>query len=438
MPKVGAIVNILPIHPEPRPGHPPLSLEDGTATGIVRKIEGKWLLVRAANRDGWIKSEETGTSEQAMQRARVELARTPDDVVWLIRRGSLMMHSNRDQALADLDRAIGLDPKRAAAFSWRASVRSLRGELDLALADANRAIELDPKQARSFGLRSGIKDQKGDLDGALADLAEAIRLDPTRIFDYSFRARLWTKKGMPERAIAEFDEAVRRNPNNVGAILLRSDERLKRKEYDLALADAEEAIRRQPAEPAGFNTRAGIHRARNDREIEDLTEALLRSGQRWDFGSRILHRRRAEAFAAKKDYPRAIADYDQVIRLDPRDAGNFLSRGTARRQMGDIEGAITDFDEAIRLDPRSSSAYAYRGVCRMQKGQIDAAIADYPEGIRLNHPRVAGLYSLRSIAWIAKGDQDRARADHDEAFRLDPKGMTSVFDRVFKANPKIE
>src|SRR4051794_21248987 len=104
-PKVGAIVTILSIHPEARPGHPPLSLNDGTETGVVRKIEGDWFLVRTAGGEGWIRAEETGTNSQAMERAQFELARTPDDVVWLIRRGRLMTHSNRDQALADLDRA---------------------------------------------------------------------------------------------------------------------------------------------------------------------------------------------------------------------------------------------------------------------------------------------------------------------------------------------
>jgi Flp pilus assembly protein TadD len=40
----------------------------------------------------------------------------------------------------------------------------------------------------------------------------------------------------------------------------------------------------------------------------------------------------------------AIPHFDQAIRLNPRDAEAYTSRGIAWREMGDLSGAITDFD----------------------------------------------------------------------------------------------
>ena len=49
-----------------------------------------------------------------------------------------------DRALADLDKALGLDPKSAPALTARASIYLANGELDRAIADYDTAIQIDP------------------------------------------------------------------------------------------------------------------------------------------------------------------------------------------------------------------------------------------------------------------------------------------------------
>ncbi len=49
------------------------------------------------------------------------------------------------------------------------------------------------------------------------------------------------------------------------------------------------------------------------------------------------------------DFPGAIADYDEAIRLDPKDAAAYNNRGIAKRNLKDETGAKADFDEAKRL-----------------------------------------------------------------------------------------
>jgi len=59
------------------------------------------------------------------------------------------------------------------------------------------------------------------------------------------------------------------------------------------------------------------------------------------------------------------------------------------RQKGNFDRAITDFDEAVRLDPKSAFAVGSRGQAYRQKGQYDRAISDLDEAIRID----------RTIAW---------------------------------------
>ncbi|MCG9891774.1 MAG: tetratricopeptide repeat protein [Thermosynechococcaceae cyanobacterium MS004] len=72
----------------------------------------------------------------------------------------------------------------------------------------------------------------------------------------------------------------------------------------------------------------------------------------------------------------AIADYDQAIRLNPKDAEAYNNRGVTRRALGDNQGAIADYEEAIRLAPKDAAAYVNRGNIRSQLEDKQGAIID--------------------------------------------------------------
>ncbi len=100
---------------------------------------------------------------------------------------------------------------------------------------------------------------------------------------------------------------------------------------------------------------------------------------------------------ASAEYDKAIADYDEVIRLDPKDVFAYIYRGCAYERKGDYDKAIADYDEAIRLDPKGAKAYEIRGAAYHDKGDYDKAIADYDEAIRLD-PKHALPYN--GFAWL--------------------------------------
>lgn len=134
----------------------------------------------------------------------------------------------------------------------------------------------------------------------------------------------------------------------------------------------------------------------------------------------IHYSNRGNAYHAKGDEDRAISDYDQAIRLNPKFANAYGGRGNAYQSKGDNDRAMVDYNEAIRLDPKYIHAYNGRGNAYHAKGDDDRAIADYNEAIRLD-PTYKYAYNGRGNAYHAKGDDDRAIADYNEAIRLDPK-----------------
>ena len=91
--------------------------------------------------------------------------------------------------------------------------------------------------------------------------------------------------------------------------------------------------------------------------------------------------------AARCDGKAVDVDVAACTRLINSGAGkpsvNYNNRGTAYRKNGDWERAIADYTEAIRLDPKYTHAYNNRGTAYGGKGDMGRAIADLTEAIRL-------------------------------------------------------
>src|SRR3974390_3350298 len=161
--------------------------------------------------------------------------------------------------------------------------------------------------------------------------------------------------------------------------------------------------------------------------------------------------------AMKGQFDRAIADFDEAIRLNPS-ADAFYNRANAYAELGESDRAIADFDKAIRLNPKSAAAIEKRAAVIAIKsgrgGEQTGAIADVDEATRLN-AKDAGTLADRANAYYTKGDYDRAIADYDALIRLNPRDADALrnrgdayrnkgnydraiadFDEVIRLNPK--
>ncbi len=128
------------------------------------------------------------------------------------------------------------------------------------------------------------------------------------------------------------------------------------------------------------------------------------------------------------DLKGAIADYGQAIRLNPKNALAYASRGNVRYGLGDYKGAITDYDQTIRIDPKNVMAYNNRGAARSKLGDWKGEIADLGQAIQLN-PQLAGAYNGRGFARNELGDKQGAIVDYDQAIRIDPKNVMAYINR---------
>ena len=98
--------------------------------------------------------------------------------------------------------------------------------------------------------------------------------------------------------------------------------------------------------------------------------AIIQSGQETAKGLAAAFLNRGRGYAGKREYDRAIQDYDQAIRLDQNNAAAFSSLGNAYNRKHEYDHAIQDLDQAIRLDPNYASAFINRGNCLRRQARL--------------------------------------------------------------------
>jgi tetratricopeptide (TPR) repeat protein len=107
--------------------------------------------------------------------------------------------------------------KLASAYANRGYGYHNKHDYDDAIADYDAAIRLNPNDSRAYGNRGLTYGDKGDYDRAIADFSEAIRLDPNNADAYNGRGIAHGHQGDYDRAISDYDEALRLQPNGAGA-----------------------------------------------------------------------------------------------------------------------------------------------------------------------------------------------------------------------------
>lgn len=88
--------------------------------------------------------------------------------------------------------------------------------------------------------------------------------------------------------------------------------------------------------------------------------------------------------ARLNDWPGALADYDQAIKLDPNQPEAYLNKGALVLKQRDWRQARTLFDAAIQHRTRRPEfAYFGRAITNELAGDLAGALADYQKASEL-------------------------------------------------------
>lgn len=189
----------------------------------------------------------------------------------------------------------------------------------------------------------------------------------------------------------------------------RGTRRLVAKDVPGALADYDRAVAAAPGRADAYVDRSFGRKEAGDPQhaIDDLSQALTLGLADPAAGFYL----RAELRAIMKDFPGALADYDQAIALDRGFGHAYIGRGTARMETDDNAGALADLNHAIN---GKGDLYHYKDPFRVAP-HLGAIITKEfgKRGMEIGSSSEVPVtaYLARGRALLQKGDYERARPD---------------------------
>jgi len=176
-----------------------------------------------------------------------------------------------------------------------------------------------------------------------------------------------------------------------------------------------------------YKRRAALRNALGDVDgaIADYTAAMQRtSGE-----DAALYGVRSSLYLVKRDFEKALADSNQLLKLHPTAEVGYANRAAAKVYLGDLEGAIADCNAGLALNKSSSAAallYNNRGTAHRMRSEFSEALADYNLAMsaslsdrekKMVHP---SIITNQGILYYLQEEYEPARAYFQQAQNLNP------------------
>ena len=278
-------------------------------------------------------------------------------------------------------------------------IYAVRKEYEQALAESERAVALDPNNADSYFRQAEILSFAGRLEEALRSVEQAMRLNPHYPPMYLIQAGwAYNSTGRYEEAITALKTLLLQNPNFQSAYLQLAISYLAQWAFQLsqdpqtleqASAAAQRVIALNDSAPWGHSLLASVH-------------------------------------LCQKQYELAIAEMERAIALDPNSATLYAGLAEMLGWMGRPEEALQMVEQALRRKPGVVDEHLGSiGGAYYLAGRPEEAIAPLKQFVT-RYPNILGAHLGLAAAYSELGKDAEARAEAIEVLRLNPNYSLEV------------
>jgi adenylate cyclase len=301
-----------------------------------------------------------------------------------------------ERAFELAQQAVALDDSLPAAHADLGLVYARKQQSDQAIAEIERAIALDPNRADSYGMQAETLLIAGRPEEALRAVERAMRLNPRYPPIYLFTLGwAYLSIGRYAEATVTLKEGISRNPNLSNAHFLLASSYLGQWAFQLS-PDAQTLAQALAATQRGL---------------------ALNDSSPWGHG--IL----GYVSLYQQQYEPAIAEMERVIALAPNEAGGYAGLAEMLSRVGRSEEAVGMVGQALRRNP-SGDAYRSIGTAYYLAGRPEEAIAPLKQFLTNNPNHLAHL--TLAAAYSELGREAEARAEAAEVLRINPKFSLEV------------
>jgi tetratricopeptide (TPR) repeat protein/predicted aspartyl protease len=261
--------------------------------------------------------------------------------------------------------------------------------------------EASAPRAAELARRGSALAARRDFGPALADLSTAIQLSPTEPEYYYQRADAYRASGQAELALADYDHVLMLKQDFLPAYIPRAEIKLAKQDTPGAIADLEAVDRMAPKQADLRLMLAELY------ERMDRLPAAIEQFSLWmqfhPEDSRMLAATAGRCLSSSlqnQDLPTALSDCNTAMhRADKKNENYsflFVSRGLVRLRQGDYDKAIADFNDALKIMPKNARALYARAVAESRKNNKKESQTDL-DAARQIAPQVAEKFERYNI-----------------------------------------
>jgi tetratricopeptide (TPR) repeat protein len=305
-----------------------------------------------------------------------------------------------ERALVLEQRALALNDLLPSAHMYLGLVHARQQQYEQALAEMERAVALDPNNAGAYVAQADMLSIAGRPEDALRALAHVRRLTP-RAPPPSYAYELgWAYRaaGRYTEAITTLQEFLGRKPDAMAAHL------------DLALSYLLQWLAQQsPADQTLEPAMAAVQRA-------------LSFNDSWHPNHIVL----GYIYLYQQQYDQALAEMKRAVALAPNKAESHATLATVLSCMGGTEDALEAVTQTLRLKPSTPDIHlADVGTAYAVAGRYDEARAPLQRYLS-RYPNVLFVHLVLAAVYSELGQAAEARAEAAEVLRINPKFSLEV------------
>lgn len=317
-----------------------------------------------------------------------------------------------------------------------ANANILLGDMKESIRLVNNAIASEPRCPDLYLLRSYLYLSLNEFNKAISDADVYLKSQPAHPYALYLRATsnlyLASEKAT---VLNDLNGAIQQMPTFALAIKQRAAAYHHYNEYQNAVRDWTRYLELNPSDQAAL-----AERAHSYGHLEKWTEALK------DTTASIALKPTMRAYEVRAwthndsgQFKSALDDFAMAIKLEPKVARNYFSRGMCNRENKRYKDAIADFTRSIELDSKNAIAYCARGSAFLSDQQYEQAIRDCTKSLQLDSSRTHPLLT-RGIAHARTRKFELTISDFSEAIAKAPKYGEAYYERslAYKSMGKLK
>ena len=158
-----------------------------------------------------------------------------------------------------------------------------------------------------------------------------------------------------------------------------------------------------------------LHQANAYKDVESIWRDTIAKNP----GSWLAHSNLGRRLLQKGEYQEAMIEYQEALRINPRDVDTLVFLGNTLLNQGKADEAFSYYERALEINPDNPEAHVNLAVILANRGRTEEAIEHDRKALQLN-PKLLGARLNLAVGLVRIGRFEEALEHYRQALVINP------------------